>query len=277
MLNKLFTYLRKPKLYEASSKEFWNDEYISKKLMEAHLDPNFEGASRNHDFINRSVDWISQVAPVASYTKVLDLGCGPGLYTRRLAERGYLATGIDFSKRSIAYAKQKAHEKHLSIEYIYKNYLEIDYENEFDLVVLIYCDFAVLSYTQRALLLKKIYDAMKNDGKFIFDVFTPKSYEGKSESNIWYLSDAGGFWQDETYLGMQSYYIYENKVTLDQYVIVDKDENVNVYRMWNQCYTEDTIIHELKSAGFEKIQIYSDVTGKLYNEESKTMCIVVEK
>ena len=117
----------------------------------------------------------------------------------------------------------------------------------------------------------------KNCWVFIFDVFTPKSYEGKSESNIWYLSDADGFWQAETYLGMQSYYIYENKVTLDQYVIVDKDDNVNVYRMWNQCYTKDTIIHELKSAGFEKIQIYSDVTGKLYNEESKTMCIVVEK
>ncbi|MBP2629630.1 MAG: SAM-dependent methyltransferase [Firmicutes bacterium] len=277
MLNKLFNYLRKPKLYEESSKEFWNDEYISKKLLAAHLDSNFEGASRKHDFINRSVDWISQVTPIASHKKVLDLGCGPGLYTRRLAEKGYLATGIDFSKRSIEYARQKAQEKHLSIEYIYKNYLEIDYENEFDLVILIYCDFAVLSYNQRELLLKKIYGAMKYAGKFIFDVFTPKSYEGKSESNVWSLSDAGGFWQDETYLSMQSYYIYEDKVTLDQYVIVDKDENINVYRMWNQCYTEDIIIHELKNAGFEKIQIYSDVTGKLYNEESKTMCIVVEK
>lgn len=277
MLNKLFKYLRKPELYEESSKEFWNDEYISKKLIEAHLDPNFEGASRKHDFINSSVDWISQIAPSVSYKRVLDLGCGPGLYTQRLAERGYLATGIDFSKRSIKYAKQKAQEKNIEVEYIYKNYLEIDYEDEFDLVILIYCDFAVLPYNKRELVLKKIYCAMKNGGKFIFDVFTTKNYEGKSESNIWYLNDEGGFWKDETYLCMESYYIYENNVTLDQYVIIDKEENINVYRMWNQCYIENTIVYELKKAGFEKIQIYSDVTGKPYNEESKTMCLVVEK
>ncbi|WP_411681994.1 hypothetical protein [Clostridium thailandense] len=47
MLNELFKYLKKPELYAESSKEFWNDEHISKKLLEAHLDPNFEGASRS--------------------------------------------------------------------------------------------------------------------------------------------------------------------------------------------------------------------------------------
>lgn len=277
MLNKIFKYLKKPELYAESSAEFWNDEYISKKLLEAHLDPNLEGASRRHYFINSSVDWISQIAPYESYKKVLDLGCGPGLYAQRLAERGYLVIGMDFSKRSIEYAKQKAEEKHTSIEYIYKNYLEIDYEGEFDLVTLIYCDFAVLPHKQRELLLNKIYCAMKNGGKFIFDVFTPKNYEGKPESNIWYLNDGGGFWKAETYLCMESHYIYENKIMLDQYVVINKEENVSVYRMWNHCYTEDTIIYELKKAGFEKIQIYSDVSGKPYNEESKTMCIIVEK
>ena len=40
--------------------------------------------------------------------RVLDLGCGPGLYTTRLAKLGHTCVGIDFSPASIAYAKAEA-------------------------------------------------------------------------------------------------------------------------------------------------------------------------
>lgn len=277
MLNKMFKYLRKPELYSESSSKFWDDEHISKGMLEAHLNPGLEAASRKHKFIDNSVEWITKVAPCEKYKEVLDLGCGPGLYTHRLAEIGYLVTGIDFSKRSIEYAKQKAKEKNLKIEYIYKNYMEIEYKDEFDLITLIYCDFAVLSNNQREILLQKIYCAMKSGGKFIFDVFTPNNYEGRTESNTWYSNEGSGFWKSETYLCIQAHYIYENNIRLDQYVIIDKEENVSVYRLWDHYYTKNTIVEELKKAGFEKIEIYSDVTGKELDEKSKTLCIVVEK
>jgi 2-polyprenyl-3-methyl-5-hydroxy-6-metoxy-1,4-benzoquinol methylase len=34
-------------------------------------------------------------------TEIADFGCGPGLYTEKLAERGATVTGIDFSENSI--------------------------------------------------------------------------------------------------------------------------------------------------------------------------------
>lgn len=67
--------------------------------------PDWEAASRKHSDIERSVQWLSTV--VAKDAKILDLGCGPGLYTKRLSEMGYDVTGIDYSKRSIAYAKSQ--------------------------------------------------------------------------------------------------------------------------------------------------------------------------
>lgn len=277
MLNKMVEYLKKPQLYLESSSKFWDDEHISKGMLEAHLNPQWDAASRKHEFIDNSVEWITTVVPCEKYKKVLDLGCGPGLYTQRLAEIGYLVTGIDFSKRSIEYAKQEAIKKCITIEYIYKNYMEINYKEEFDLITLIYCDFGVLPHKQREILLKKIYSAMKIGGKFIFDVFTPNNYEGKSESNTWYLNEGSGFWKSKTHLCIQAHYIYENNIRLDQYVIIDKEGNTDVYRNWDHYYTRDTIISELKEAGFEKIEIYSDVTGKEYDEKSKTICIVVEK
>lgn len=277
MINKIFQYLKKSELYAESTSKFWDDEHISKYMLEAHLNSNWEAASRKHDFIDRSVEWIEKIAPSETYKKVLDLGCGPGLYAERFATKGYLVTGIDFSKRSIDYAKQKALEKDLKIDYFYKNYIEIQYKESFDLMTLIYCDYGALSHSNRVILLKKIYDSMKVGGKFILDVFTPKNYEGKGESHTWYLNEGEGFWSPKTHLCIQSHYIYEGDIRLNQYTIINEDGEANVYRVWDHYYTKNTITEELKKAGFSNIEIFSDVSGKFYNEESKTMCIVVEK
>lgn len=277
MMDKVFEYLKKPEVYTESTSKFWDDEHISKYMLEAHLNPNWEAASRKHDFIDRSVEWIEKIAPSETYKKVLDLGCGPGLYAERFATKGYLVTGLDFSKRSIDYAKQKALEKDLKIDYFYKNYIEIEYKESFDLITLIYCDYGALSYSNRVILLKKVYDAMKVGGKFILDVFTPKNYEGKCEGNTWYLNEGEGFWSPKTHLCIQSHYIYEGDIRLNQYTIINEDGEANVYRVWDHYYTKNTITEELKKAGFSNIEIFSDVRGNFYDEESKTMCIVVEK
>jgi 2-polyprenyl-3-methyl-5-hydroxy-6-metoxy-1,4-benzoquinol methylase len=118
-------------LWQRSDGPFWDDEHISKGMLEAHLNPDWDAASRKHSFIGASVKWLSGVIPAKG--KILDLGCGPGLYAKRLSDVGYDVTGMDFSKRSIAYAKSRD----AKTEYIYKNYLELDYNAIFDAVVLI--------------------------------------------------------------------------------------------------------------------------------------------
>ena len=67
---------------------FWDDEHISLQMLNAHLNPNYDGASRKLEFIEKSVDWISKILPSEHYPSVLDIGCGPGLYTERYAKRG---------------------------------------------------------------------------------------------------------------------------------------------------------------------------------------------
>ena len=104
-MKELFKYLNKPEVYAQSSCKFWEDEHISKGMLEAHLNPDLEAASRKHEFIDQSVKWIHSLASQKTHPKLLDLGCGPGLYTDRLNQLGYEVTGIDISKRSIEYAR----------------------------------------------------------------------------------------------------------------------------------------------------------------------------
>lgn len=278
MIPSLFQYLQKPELYAKSTFTFWDDEHVSKDLLEAHLDPNVEAASRSHDFIDSSVQWLTTIAPPSTYKKLLDVGCGPGLYAERLANYGYQVTGIDFSKRSIAYGKNRAVEKNQEITYIYQNYLEMDFVEEFDVIIFIYCDYGVLSDENKTLILKKIHRALKPGGKLIFDVFTEQEFIDKKETSTWYVTDGSCFWKPHQHLCLQSHFIYEEEhVRLNQHVIIDKDEKIDVFRDWHKLFTKETIAAEVQNAFFHKLDIYSDVSGKPFNEASKTICVVAEK
>lgn len=71
--------------------------------------------------------------------------CGPGLYTERLAKTNAAITGIDFSRNSIEYARSRARDERLNINYINQNYLEFNADSKYDLILMIFCDFCALS------------------------------------------------------------------------------------------------------------------------------------
>ena len=77
MYKRIRKMLECPSLFQETKVPFWNDEYISKQMLEAHLDPDFNGASRKLHFIESSAAWITEAVPPADYPALLDLGCGP--------------------------------------------------------------------------------------------------------------------------------------------------------------------------------------------------------
>lgn len=269
----------KPPVFTQSTASLWDDEHISREMLKAHLDPELEGASRKHCFIDKSVNWIIALTQLKRDAKILDLGCGPGLYAERFAQLGYKVTGIDFSKRSINYAREQALKKDLDITYLYQDYLTIDFKNEFDLVLMIYCDFGVLSNEHRGILLQNVQNALKNNGKFIFDVFTPNRYSKEFENNkTWELHQNGGFWRPGPYICLNSHYNYPKQHTyLNQVIILDETEKVEVYRLWNKVYTTDSIQKVLHKYKFVNIGYFADVAGATYKNDSETLCIVAEK
>lgn len=79
MYSKLINAIKnKPKAYEETDIAFWDDQHISNSMLSAHLASDSDGASRNHAFIKQSVKWIDSFPRLGN--KLLDLGCGPGIY-----------------------------------------------------------------------------------------------------------------------------------------------------------------------------------------------------
>lgn len=268
--------LEVPKLYQRTEHQFWTEEYISKQLLAAHLDPEFGGASRQVDFIEKSVAWIGELVPLAEYPSLLDLGCGPGLYAEKFANLGYKVTGVDFSERSINYARQSATDKGLKIDYHFADYLELDLHRTFDFITLIYCDYGALTDVEREILLDKITQHLKPGGKVLMDVFTMNHLKSFTTGLTWEMNEQGGFWKEEPHLTLSRNLNYGEGISLEQTTVIT-DEDTTTYNIWNTCFTKEGIIKELTNSGFKVVEFFGDVAGKPSSEDSETIALILEK
>lgn len=267
----ILTLSRQPRLYEKGTAVMWTDEYISRQLLAIHLDPASNAASRNPGTIDRLVGWLrEEIGP--DRRTILDLGCGPGLYTERLAQSGYAVTGVDFSANSIAYARERAKKLGLNIDYSCLNYLDMEYQEQFDAVLMIYCDFGVLTADERALLVKKIYAALKPGGVFIFDALNKEVLNRLRFEKTWTASEKG-FWRGEPYVCLaESFHYPEQKATLDQYIVIGVEEQQKVYRFWNHYFAPDDIREMFTGAGFSGVKRFESLlnANELYNDTDVT-------
>ena len=277
IISQLIDLQKKPEPFTPGEPLFWNDPHISRQMLKVHLDPNTDAASRKPETIDRSVNWMIETLGIKTGASLLDLGCGPGLYASRFARAGFHITGVDYSFNSIEYAGQFAKENNLNITYRYQNYLELDDENLYDAVFLIYGDFCPLSPEQRSTLLKNIHRALKPNGYFVLDVTTRACRRRYGNKNGWYASETG-FWKPGPHLVLEEGFDYpEQSIWLDQYTTIETDGKVSVYRNWFQDYTPDTITEELQQSGFEVKDLWNDLMGTPLTSDTEWIGVVTQR
>ena len=277
MISRCIKLQLKPAPFAPGEPLFWDDPHISSQMLEAHLNPDTEAASRRPETIDHSVAWLIETLGLKPGASLLDLGCGPGLYASRFARAGFRVTGVDYSRRSIAYASRYAKENDLEILYRYQNYLELKDENLYDAAFLIYGDFCPLNPKQRARLLSNVYRALRPNGKFVLDVTTRECRMKHGNKNRWYALKSG-FWKPGPHLVLEEGFDYpEQAIWLDQYTIIEADGKVSVYRNWFQDYTPETITMELRGGCFSVESLWGDLTGEPLTPEGEWIGLITRK
>lgn len=273
-IKKVIKNTQKPKLYEKGTAVMWTDEHISKQLLKVHLNEEIDLASRKPVSINKTVNWILGKVK-DKRLKILDLGCGPGLYDVRFAKKGHAVTGVDFSGNSIVYARNEAAKRGLGIEYIHANYLELDLpENRFDLVVMIYTDFGVLLPGERDRLMGLVIKVLKPGGVFVFDVLNDKELEKKLTPKSWEAVDYG-HWRPGPYVALSESFLYEKeKVILYQHTVFDA-KNVDVYRFWTHFFSHADLKKLVEKAGFSEVAFDESVLPETdrFGGDNVTFCV----
>ncbi len=254
MYDELKEISKRPRAFSIYTAEtLWAEPHLAKMMLETHLSQETALASRPTEAIERFVDWLDTSFGLEA-ASICDLGCGPGLYANRFAERGAIVHGLDFSRNSIEHARRHAPLTGGRITYQTANYLSDPLPEEQDLITLIYCDLCALSSVQRRNLLTRIHRALKAGGKFILDVYSRKAFEGVVESVSFEQNLMNGFWSASDYFAFQHTFRYDHEsVSLDRFTIIEKARTWDIYN-WLKYFSKDEIRHELKDAGFSFVE-----------------------
>lgn len=257
--------------------EFWNDPHISAQMLRQHLDPEALLASHPHEIIDRSVNWLMSVLKLRSGSRLLDLGCGPGLYAARVARRGVAVLGIDVSERSIAHARAVAEGECLPAQFRVGNYLKDDLGVEHDAAILIYEDYCALSPEQRGLLLTRVRESLRPGGLLVFDVTSAARFDDAMNGDREEAELMGGFWSDQPYRGRHETWTYpESRLVLDRYTITTA-EATRVFWNWMHCLTADEVGTELRAAGFRVEGFFGDAAGAAYEQSNLRFAVLASR
>ena len=278
MFTQLERILEKPRPFaEYTAADLWNDPHTSAQMLAFHLNPDVDISSRRSEFINASADWMINRFQLSPGKRVIDFGCGPGLYTTRLSMTGAEVTGVDFSARSIHYARKTAKNRGLDITYHQADYLQFQPGGPYDLILMIMCDFCALSPEQRSVLISKFKQSLATEGYIVFDVYSLAAFDEKQEGITFEKNLLNGFWSPYPYYGflMRCKYTSE-KVGLDKYIIIEKERQRVVYN-WLQYFSPQSLEQELHDHNLAIASLLGNVAGAPFDPHSTEFAVVVKK
>ncbi|HUW14214.1 MAG TPA: class I SAM-dependent methyltransferase, partial [Anaerolineae bacterium] len=183
-----------PEPWEEGEKIPWHEPGFSRRMLRVHLSQEHDWASRRYATIDRQVAWIHDTVLATGPTRVLDLGCGPGLYASRLARLGHPCLGIDYSPAAIEHARRQAKEQGLQCEYVQDDVRTADYGDGYGLAMMIYGEFNVFAPADAKTILRKAHNALHEGGILVLEPHTHATVRALGEEPLsWYSADEGLF------------------------------------------------------------------------------------
>jgi SAM-dependent methyltransferase len=237
----------------------WNDPDFSARMLKEHFPQAHDAASRRATIIARHVAWIHETLLEGAATRILDLGCGPGLYVSALARQGHTCVGVDFSPASMAYARSVAERDGLTCDYRHADIRQADYGSGYGLAMLIYGEFNVFRPADARLILQKAQRALAPGGLLLLEPhpFAVIQRYGTVPAT-WYASASGLFSERPHLCLKESWWDDATHTTTTRYMIVDAaTAAVTRYAQSYQAYTDDEYRTVLVESGFVEVRFYT--------------------
>ncbi len=246
-------------IWHGSYKIPWDDPGFSRRMLAEHLAQNHDLASRRFEWIDRQVEWIHEKLLAGRPAKILDLGCGPGFYSHRLAAHGHRCRGIDFGPASIEYAQR--HNCHPTrCEFVWGDIRNATFGGPHDLAMILFGEMNVFSPGEIRGILRRARESLLSErGVLILEVQTPDAVErtgrtGPSEEHV-----PSGLFSDQPHrCRTESEWIPDQRVAVQTFTIAEDAGAARVYRNTTQAWSAGNLTALLQDAGFERVSNRAD-------------------
>ena len=232
---------------------------------------------------NVSYDTVAQVLSslLTRYGKgrglLLDLACGTGSVSVRLAEQGYEVIGVDLSPEMLSEAQNKAYSAGQNILFLCQDMTKLDLYGTVDAAVCTLdglCHLPDEESVQAAL--RKVSLFMNPGGVFLFDVNSVYKHRAVLGNNT-FVYDT-----DDVYCVWQNTLLSDGvtvQMDLDFFEPVsDAGDYVRQSeRFTERAYPRETLEAMLKKAGFTVLDVFDGYSEKPAHDTSERLLFAVRK
>ncbi len=215
-------------------------------------------------------DYYKFINDQADFKSVLELGCGTGEIAIRLANDNKEVYATDLSKDMLEVARLKALEANVDLMLGRVDMSDFKTDKAVDLIICL-CDSInyLLSKKKVIQTFKNVYESLKYNGTFIFDVdslykmdqILDGYFEEEDEDDFYFKWD----------VKKTAYGEIEHLVE-----IIDKENNEHIKEFHHQqTYSIETYLEMLKQAGFNDVKYYGEF--EMYHDKSQRIIFVCHK
>ncbi|AEV95386.1 class I SAM-dependent DNA methyltransferase [Pediococcus claussenii] len=187
----------------------------------------------------------------------LELACGAGRLAVLLAKDGQWVTGFDLSDEMLALANQHAEEADVDLELIQGNMLDLNGLEDYDVISCYADSFCYLQSIQEVkLAFRQVYEHLKKDGTFIFDVITPYQTNQVYPGYMYNYQDDDRAFMWESFEGDTANSV-EHELTF--FIKNDSNDFKRVSEIHiEQTYELQNYLSVLQDVGFANVEVSSD-------------------
>jgi len=243
-------------IWQRAYKIPWDDPDFSRRMLAEHLTQDHDMASRRIEWIDSQVAWIHTELLGGQPGSVLDLGCGPGFYSHRLAKRGHRCCGIDFGPASIKYAQE--HNPDTSrCNFVLGDIRSVSFGGPYNLAMILYGEFNVFAPDEASAILSKVRASLRAQGIFIVEAQTVEAVERMGCGDPSEQQYESGLFSDRPYrCRTENQWLPDQKVTIQTFTVTEETNGqTRVYRSTTKAWPDRDLIELLTDTGFRDVAL----------------------
>lgn len=207
---------------------------------------------------------------------VLDLGCGTGSITEKMAEKGYDMIGVDYSGEMLEIAMEKREESGHDILYLMQDMREFELYGTVRAIISA-CDSVnyILDDEDLEEVFRLVNNYLDPEGIFLFDFNTEYKYKEILGNQT--IAEE----REECSFIWDNFYDEEEQVNEYQLTLFVQEEG-DLYRKYQEehlqrAYTLDIIKELIEASGLVFVKAYDAYTLEEPNEYSERICVVAKE
>ncbi|TCP32320.1 methyltransferase family protein [Scopulibacillus darangshiensis] len=244
----------------------------------------YEQFSRLYDDLMEDApydQWVTFVKRASKFADrpihhILDIGCGTGEISLRLAQLGYALTGVDISDDMLAIAQEKALEDNRLFPLFQQDMRELSLSDTFDMAI-IFCDS--LNYLESLNDVKetfiKVYEHLNGGGLLLFDVHSLHKINELFVNRQFCLNEDKVAYIWESFPGPEPNSVYHDLTFFSELPS-------GLYQRFDETHFQKTYsvkeyLNALQEAGLCCLNLSADFTSLAPNEESERVFFIAKK